>query len=427
LKPDTAESERETVATRVLTSVCAIGVCAAFFAAQQLGALTWNGQFTATGPTLVVLGGIAIVTAVAPWLTMERRTGWVLYGSLAVGAIVTRALIVVPLGFAWLTSRVSRTSWSIWRKLAVLLGTWTLVIAGRRLAPHGMLFPYGSLFLYWACLPAAVICLVVERARGQLDKLELKDDLTYLLALPRFFLPFLQPIGAARLINSRTAYSPRVTLRALGLGLYAVACLFALKHTHYGLRGSGEVFHALRFGWRLINNAVLIYGVNASGIFCAVALFRLLGHDLGSGFRFPLLASSFSDLYRRWNYYFYEFVSTVFHLPLFTSLRRRLPFWVAYVVASYLSVLLGVWMADNLTFQLAVGGFGHVVWRQLTDGQDLLAHLAIWSLIILPQVALSRFRRMRNKVWWRVCAHVLTLTACAAVLAVLSWYGVSVY
>jgi hypothetical protein len=424
---DTAESAHETFAARLLSSACAIGACGALFAAQQLNALPWNGQFTATMPTLIVLGGIAVVTAVAPWLAVERRSTWVLWGSLAVGAIVTRALIVVPLGFAWLTSRVSRTSWPVWQKLAVLLGTWTLVIAARGVAPHCILFPYRMLFLYWACLPAAVICLVVERARGQLDQLQQKDDLSYLLALPRFFLPFLQPIGAGRLINSRSAYSPQLALRALGLGLWGVACLLALKYTHYSLRGGGESFDFLRMVQRVVNNGVLIYGVNASGIFCGVALFRLLGYDLGSGFRFPLLASSFSDLYRRWNYYFYEFVSSIFYLPLVTWLRRRLPLPLAYMMAGYPSVLLGVWALDNFTFQLAVDGFGLVVLRQLTDWQDLVAHAGVWSLIILPQVALSRFRQLRRHRWWRVGAHTLTLATCFVLLAALSWLDISLY
>jgi hypothetical protein len=229
------------------------------------------------------------------------------------------------------------------------------------------------------------------------------------------------------LLQSRQPYSSRLALRALGLAAYGVACLIAVQHTHYALRGSGEAFDALRTAKRVLQNGVLIYGVNASGIFCTVALFRLAGYDLGSGFRFPLLATSFSDLYRRWNYYFYEFVSTIFYLPLATALRRRVPLWLAYTLAGYVSVLLGVWAVDNLTFQLGVGGFGPSLWRELSDWQDLLVHGAIWSLILLPQVALARFRKLRQRTFWRVAAHILTLAAGAGVLLVLSWYGVTLY
>jgi len=364
-----------------------------------------------------------------PWLEPKLRPRAALAGSILVGALITGWLILVPLLFAWLTVSVSRRTWPTWHKLVLLLGTWTAAVLLKWLVRNGYGLPWGGLSMYWSCLPAAVICLVVERARGQLDGVTRSDEWTYLLAIPRFFLPFLQPIGARAFVQSRQRrQTPRLALDALGLGLYGVACLLVIMHTHYAIKPPHEALSFAHHAPRVLRNAVRIYAINAAPIFCAVALLRLLGHHLGSGFRFPLLATSFSDLYRRWNYYFYEFVSSIFYLPLVSRLRRWLPLRVAYILAGYPSILLGVWALDNVTFQLAISGRNaETLVRQVTDWRDLLAHAGIWSLIILPPVAFAAFRRFRKQLWWRVGSVTLTLAAAMGMVTALFYLGVTMY
>ena len=50
----------------------------------------------------------------------------------------------------------------------------------------------------------------------------------------------------------------------------------------------------------------------------------MLGYDLGSGMDKPLLSRSFAEFFRRWNYYIYESVRSLFLFPL-VGLLSMLP------------------------------------------------------------------------------------------------------
>lgn len=419
-------SDPTPTSTRLLASVAAVLVAGELLLASRWGALLWNGRNDRTGDTLIALSLVVVCGVASPWLAPRRRTPFALLGSLLMGALTTRALILVAVGFAWLCSRVSRTVWPIGAKLALLLGCWAAVTIARGWAPSGSAFGYGSFFLYWACLPPAVICLVVERSRGHLEGVTAFEDASYLLALPRFFLPFLQPIGAKRFFDSRSVASNRLSWQAVGLAAWAVLCMLGVAGLHYQIRGAGNTSLAT-LAAHVTSNAALIYCVNAATIFGAIAMFRTLGYDLGSGFRFPLLASSFADLYRRWNYYFFEFVSGIFYLPLISALRRRLPMALSHVLAGFMSVWLGVWMMDNFFFQLGIAGWGPEVRREMSDVADLIAHVGIWSLIVVPPVLFAGLRPLRKKRWWRATSHGATLVCCVAVTCALYWWGLTLY
>jgi hypothetical protein len=429
LEQSVAVGSGESTAKRLLSSVCALGVCGVFFAVQQLRALPWNGLFDRTGPTLVALGAIALITVPMPWLGSARRHQLALAGSILFGAMTVGWLLVVALAFACLTVRISRSNWKTWQKLTLLLGVWVAVAIGKwGAAATQVNLPFLAWSLYWAFLPAAIACLVVERARGQLDGVARSEEWLYLLALPRFFLPFIQPIGAGSFVRSRgQTHTAQMALSALGLAVWGGACLLAIKHTHYSVKSPSETLQLMAHGPRILRNAVRIYAINAAQIFCAVSLFRLLGHDLGSGFRYPLLATSFNDLYRRWNYYYFEFVTSIFYLPLVGWLRRRVPLSVAYVLAGYPSMLFGVWALDNVGMQLALGWNASSFLREASDLQELGTYLGVWSFILIPALVLSRARKLRRYWWWQAGAHLLTLGVCAGLLAFFFSYGLTIY
>lgn len=422
------EARRESIADRLLASACATALCGAFLWAHGYGAFFWNGSYARPQLTPGLLAVMAAVMASLPWMSARRRPQLALLGSLLVGALITGYLLIVPLLFCALALRVSRASWSVWQKLLVLLGVWLAVTVLMWVAPRAPGLYYGGLSLYWACLPPAVIWLVVERARGLLNDVQPCDEWAYFLAMPRFVLPFLQPIGAARFMRSqRELLTPRYSLGALGLGLYAILCFWIIVFTHYSVKSPTDELSLVHHGPRIARNLARIYAFNAGQIFCAVAILRMLGYDLGSGFRYPLLASSFSDIYRRWNYYFFEYATSIFYFPLITWLRARLPLWLAYVIAGYVSILCGVWLVDNVFAQLPMGRFGVQMLEQVTNWQELTGDLLAWSLIIWPQVLLGPFRRLRRHWWWRAAAHALTLAVAVAVLVTLFVYRITVY
>jgi hypothetical protein len=418
----------QSVAARVLISACALAVCGAFYWASTQGAFRFTGAYGRTWLAGAVLALIALMGGALPWLHPKQGPKLILAGSLLVGALCLRWLLAIPLLFAWLTVWVSRRPWRTWQKLVLLLGTWTALAVLKWTLPTLSNWRFSALSMYWACLPPAIICLVVERGRGWLEGGQAWEEWAYLLSPPRFFLPFLQPIGARRFIQSRQAtLTPRLALSALGLALYGVLVKLVGNHLDYTVRSPSQDLLRLDHVPRLVENGLLIYAVNAGQIFCAVALFRLLGYGLGSGFRYPLLSSSFSDLFRRWNYYFYEYVSSIFYLPLVSRFQRWMPLWLAYILAGYPSILLGVWVLDNVTFQLAIGKNATPVANELMAWPQLAAYAGIWSLIIFPQVIFARARRFRKRWWYRAGAHALTLAAGVAILIAVYSLGVAIY
>jgi D-alanyl-lipoteichoic acid acyltransferase DltB (MBOAT superfamily) len=202
---------------------------------------------------------------------------------------------------------------------------------------------------------------------------------------------------------------------------------FVTQYTHYAIKNPSDAFPLATDPWLITQNGLRIYAFNATTIFCAVAQLRLLGYDLGSGFRFPFLSSSVAEFYRRWNYYFFEFSTSIFYLPLAARLRRWLPVRVAYVLAGYPSVLLGVWAMHEVLYQVPLGLYGKAALDQLKDWRQLAGYVLVWSCIILPQLALAPFRSLRRSLWWRVAGHVATVGVGVAILVLCFYFGVAVY
>lgn len=424
----TVESTPETTLGRVATSVCALLLFAALYALDRRGLFLWNGRWS-QDPWPLTFGVYAAVTAALPWVPSAQRQRATLLASVLVGTVLLRWLIVVPLLLAWLAPRVARKSWPNWLKLLLLLSGWVLIALLCWHGPHGIRLRYTSFVFYWSFLPAPLICLVVERSRGQLDNASPLDEWLYLLAPPRFFTPFLQPIRATRFIASAGApRTPRLALRGLLLGLYGMLGYFVIQYTHYAIKNPSDDFPLPQDPWFIVQNGFRIYAINATIIFGAVAQFRLLGFDLGSGFNFPLLARSMADFYRRWNYYFFEFASSIVYWPLMTRLRRWLPLWLAYVAAGFTSIFFGVWALDNVLAQLPLRPNGESTIQQLSDLRKLSGYVAVWTLIIVPQALLaSPLRRARRFRWWRAASHVATIGLAVGVLILLFVLGVTVY
>ena len=140
----TDEQARETALARVVASVCGVGLFAAFFAVDQRGLLLWSGRFN-TDSHQVTFGALALVAALLPWVAPHWRSRVLLASSLLFGARLLHELIVVPALLAWLATRVARTGWQNWRKLALLLGFWVAVPVTSWILPSTNSLRYGCL------------------------------------------------------------------------------------------------------------------------------------------------------------------------------------------------------------------------------------------------------------------------------------------
>jgi hypothetical protein len=413
--------------SRVISSGSALILFGAFYEVSRRGLLIWGGQFE-TDWQLVNFGLAAALCVGLPWVPPQYKRRVLLGASLLVGLSILRWLVVLPVLMAWLASRVSRAAWSNFSKLALLLGIWVLVPVLTWFGPLNIRYRYDELAMYWSTIFAPLICLVVERGRGQLDDLQPLDDWLYLLVFPRFFLPFIQPIGVRRLLDSwRDRPDARVAARGLALGLYGMLGYWVIHNTFYALKSPPAPFSVVNHGPQILTNALRVYAFNATNIFCAVALLRLVGFDVGSGFRYPLLSSSIADGFRRWNYYFFEFATSILYLPLVAWLRRAMPLRLAYVLAGYPSVLIGVWAIYNIFGTWPFGRYGVQMGYAIKDWHALLGYIGVWSLIMLPQALFAPFRRLRGARWWRVVSHVLTFATGAFLATYCFVSGITLY
>jgi hypothetical protein len=80
----------------------------------------------------------------------------------------------------------------------------------------------------------------------------------------------------------------------------------------------------------LISRLPLDYLDIAGNLFIAIGNLRLLGFELGSGFRRPFLSRSLGDFWQRWSYYFRDAALRLFYNPALDVLRRRLPLSLAH-------------------------------------------------------------------------------------------------
>jgi hypothetical protein len=205
------------------------------------------------------------------------------------------------------------------------------------------------------------------------------------------------------------------------LGLCAIAAFYILNNTHFSAKSSSEAFSLIEHGPRVFRNGVHIYAYNCGSIFLAISLLRMAGYDLGSGFNWPVLSSSPSEFFRRWNYYFFDFANTVIFVPITSRLRRWVPLWLAYIFGAYASFALGVWVLDIMSrFPQTYLGIGTL--QALTNLYDLRVHFVFWSMIIGAQLAIMPARRLRRHWWWRAVGHVGTW---ALAIAGLIWLFVT--
>jgi hypothetical protein len=395
--------------SKVVASLAALLLFAALHEVSRRGLLIWGGQFE-TDWVLVNFGVAGLLCVALPWVPIPYKRRVLLAGSLLVGLSILRWLLVLPLFMTWLAVRVSRNSWSNFAKLALLLSTWALVPVALWFGPRRPAFRYDELAMYWSTLFGPLICLVVERGRGQLDDLEPLDEWLYLLVFARFLIPFIQPIGVRRMLDSWRARADwRVALRGLALGVYGSLGYWVIKNTYYALKSPTAPLSLVNHGPLVATNVLRVYAINATNIFTAVGLLRVVGLDLGSGFRFPLLSKSFAEFYRRWNYYFFEFTASVLYLPLVTRLRRHMPLRLAYLVAGYPSIFVGVWALANIISMWPYGRYGVQLWYSLKEWKVLLGYLTAWSLIMLPQAFGASFRSLRARPAWRVATYALNV------------------
>jgi hypothetical protein len=174
-------------------------------------------------------------------------------------------------------------------------------------------------------------------------------------------------------------------LRALALGLYAVGLCVGIARLRLLL--TPDTALPLRLGVDFAS----WYCVFAIQIFLSVTLFRLMGFDLPSGFKFPFLSRSFADFFRRWNHYVRDAVLTLFYLPMMQRLRKCANDRTAHLIAGYTAILIGSFVLNDLLVPVATSAEPlSAARKELSETAKHIWFVVYWTGVVWPTAALQK-------------------------------------
>jgi len=362
----------------------------AFAAAGLRGTYVLTDAFAKGTSTALVLGAV-VFGALAP--VSLRAIGFSVISACAYPLLLGRWSLAIPL-YAVVLCALARARLRLWFQIALALLAWSVLPVCRWVLPSGSFVPSSWVFPAWAGLAYSSVYLLVERSRIA-QKPTLAEELFYLIALPRVLHPFFQPISPAYLRRQERPELPfRVVLGGVGLGLSAMA-LRALRAWLFHLRPG------LPAPLAIIAGVASTYCIFAQTIFTSVSLFRLMGFDIASGFRRPFLARSFADFFGRWNGYVREAVMSLFYIPLYMRLRRRLSPKIAAAAAAYVAILLGAFFLNQLLVPVITSSNVFGTLRAETAPLLLLEMVVYWSAIVLPGTLFATRGPARGVRWFQ--------------------------
>ncbi len=254
------------------------------------------------------------------------------------------------------------------------------------------------LAMVWAGQLYSAFYVIVERERETPKRRSsVVFDVFYLAALPRIAVPYLQPISPSLIATRERPQMPwRVVARGAGLGAWGavsavaawrlVRTVEAIHHpTVHAIAHQRLVFELLRF---IAGYAYLTYT-----IFLAVAVYRLLGFELPSGYRWPFLSRSFGEFFRRFNHYVRDAVLSLFYFPMLGHLRHHARPRIAAIGAAYASIVIGSFLLHDLLVPFAISVDPVGTFAFYLDPVRVGSMLALWTLIIVPNTGIASRRR----------------------------------
>jgi hypothetical protein len=260
------------------------------------------------------------------------------------------------------------------------------------------------LAMVWAGQLYSAFYVIVEREREPPERRpSVAFDVFYLAALPRIVVPYFQPISPGLVaVRERPRMPWRVIARGAGLGAWGAASAVAAWHlvrfvrtlrtlrtldhpTVQAIVHHRLVFELLRF---IGGYAHLTYT-----IFLAVAVYRLLGFELPSGFRRPFLSRSFGEFFRSFNHYVRDAVLSLFYFPMLGHLRNHARPRIATIGAAYTSIVIGSFLLHDLLVPFAISVEPAGTFAFYLDPVRIGSMFALWTLIIIPNAGIAPRRR----------------------------------
>ncbi len=377
------------------------------------------GSAQVTVYATVVAAALAAAFAPAPW----RKPIFVAAAAVAAQAELGWWLIALA-GYITLVIVVARMQVRVLVRCGVVLVVWlALPIARFTWMDADQQLDTLLLAILWAGELYSAFYLIVEREREAPEQRPtILSDVFYLAALPRFVVPFFQPISP-NLIATRERDNPRPRrlLAAAGLAAWGtLSAIVAWRLLHYVHHTRVHWIRELPHHW--ITREVLIfleaYARLTYTIFLAVAVFRLIGFDLPSGYRRPFLSRSYGEFFRRFNHYVRDAVLSLFYYPVLGHLRLRMRPRLATIASAYVAILFGSLMLHDLLVPFATTIDPASTGAYYLDPVRIGSMLALWTLIVVPTAGIAP-RRRPPMTRTRAVLHVIAFNVTYFVL----WYA----
>lgn len=254
------------------------------------------------------------------------------------------------------------------------------------------------LAMVWAGQLYSAFYLIVEREREPPERRpSVGSDVFYLAALPRIVVPYFQPISPSLIAARERPRMPwRVVARGAGLGAWGVVSAVAAWRLIPAVRAIHDpTVHAI-VHHRVVHELlrfVVAYAHLTYTIFLAVAVYRLLGFELPSGFRRPFLSQSFGEFFRSFNHYVRDAVLSLFYFPMLGHLRHHARPRLATIGAAYTSIVIGSFLLHDLLVPVAISVEPVETVAFYLDPVRIGSLLALWTLIIVPNAGIAPRRR----------------------------------
>jgi hypothetical protein len=325
---------------------------------------------------------------------------------LLLGATVAALLIGVGLAFFLILRSPIPYRWRL-LLLAAIFGALIYACATKRFPIPVAFYPvFGAIFMF------RIIIYAYDLGHGR-EPARLLPFLSYFFLLPNYFFTFFPVIDFQTM---RRSYYQRdiheiaqqgihwMTRGSIQLMLYRLVYYFNDPY----LPDRVTSFRALVTKMVL---TFLLY-LNVSGQFhLIVGMLHLFGYDLPETNRHYLLARSFTDLWRRINVYWKDFMVKIVYFPVYFKLRKGGE--VSAKIAAATAVFVVTWALHSYQFFWIRGQF-------VLSWPDAIFWAILGLLVIVSMLFENRHKRQRVQSFWGTRAiHAVQILGTFAVMTTL--------
>ena len=256
-----------------------------------------------------------------------------------------------------------------WRQL-ILLGI--VIWLGSIRFGYGTQWVASSTLILLSSMFMFRMLLLLYELKHQKEEVPIETQVSYFLMLPNVIFP-LFPVVDYKLFQR--SYLSSVDLERCQRGIYLIAkgvlYLFAYRLIYsFLIPAKTEVDSPQEFMVYISLSYLLT--IRLAGIFhFSVGVLHLFGYKLPDVFNNHFFASSFSDLWRRLNIYWKDFIVKLFFNPLYFMLRvygTKKAIFISTIVAFIATMLLHQYQSFWLTGTLVVQAKDLVFWGALGVG-----------------------------------------------------------